>query len=65
MFNRIAEIRKAIATAIGTLLMVLVFVSDNLGGLLPTGVGWALTAFIAVLTTVATWAVANEEPAPE
>lgn len=59
MLDKLREIRKAVATGIGSLLAVLSFVA-GFSGLLPTGVAATLGTVIAALTTFMTWLVPNE-----
>ncbi len=60
MLTSLKTVRKAVVAGIGTAVTVLTFVTHNFGGVLPgtwtTGIG----ILVAVLTTVATWAVPND-----
>jgi hypothetical protein len=60
MLAQLASIKKAVASLIGTVLLVLVFANDHLGDFIPGSWRGGLIAVIAVLTPVATWLVRNK-----
>jgi hypothetical protein len=60
MLSKLSEIRKAVVAAIGVVLTVLTFVTNNFGGLLPAQWTAVIGSVVAVLTVVATWATPNK-----
>lgn len=60
MLATLGSIKKAIVSAIGVTLAVLVFANDHLGGFIPAHYQVILGTLIAILTPVATWAVKND-----
>lgn len=63
--DKFKEMAKAVAAGIGSLLMVLTFVSDNFGNFLPDNIGKPLIIIIGILTTVVTWLVPNKPKTEE
>lgn len=63
MFAKLAEIRKAIVTALGLVLTVLTFVTNNFGGLLPTSATTLVASIVAVVTVVLTYLTPNKTAA--
>ena len=57
--DKLAEIKKAVVAFIGSLLMVMTFVTDSFGWALPAGGETVLLTVIGILTTVMTWLVPN------
>lgn len=60
VMDKFAEIKKAVVAFIGSLLMVLTFVTDSFGWVLPSGGEAVLLTVIGILTTVMTWLVPNK-----
>jgi hypothetical protein len=57
---QLSTIKKALVSALGMILAVLVFFNDNLGSFIPVQYRGIIIAIIAVLTPVATWLAKNE-----
>lgn len=60
MFDKLAQIRKAIVSLVGVALTILTFVTDNFGGILPASWTAIVAAVIGALTVVSTWATPNK-----
>lgn len=63
MFSKLSTVKKAIATAIGMFLAVLVFANQHFGDFIPATWRIGLGTLIAILTPIATYLVKNQ-PAP-
>jgi len=60
MLSKLAEVRKAVAAAVGGVLTVLNFTTNNFGTFLPPQWSAALGALIAVLGVAVTYLVPNK-----
>lgn len=60
IMDKLAEVKKAVVAFIGSLLMVLTFITNSFGWALPSGGETVLLTVIGILTTVMTWLVPNK-----
>jgi hypothetical protein len=62
--DKLKEIRKAVVAFLGSLIMVLTFVTNSFGWALPSNGEAILLTVVGVLTTVVTWLVPNAPATP-